>query len=76
MIFMPKENSSLSFKVIRFKKKKEKHVFVNNKRTVIARKLIFCQYRYFNSLSDATHPFQIHRAVLEKLQFLKKWSII
>ena len=35
---------------------------------MIARKLTFLRkYRYFNSLSNATHPIQIHRAVLEKL---------
>ena len=27
---------------------------------------------YFNSLSNATHLIQIHRAVLEKLRFEKK----
>ena len=49
------------------------YVFVNEKRTVIARKLIFFRkYRYFNSLSNATHSIQIHRAVLEKLRFEKK----
>ena len=48
-------------------------VFVNKKRTVIARKLIFFRkYRYFNSLSNATHPIQINRAVLENLRFEKK----
>ena len=40
---------------------------------MIARKVIFFRkYRYFNSLSNATHPIQIHRVVLEKLQFGKK----
>ena len=29
-------------------------------------------FRYFNSLSNATHPIQIHIAVLEKLRFEKK----
>ena len=49
------------------------YVFVNNKITVIARKVIFFRKcRYFNSLSNATHTIQIHRAVLEKLQFEKK----
>ena len=50
------------------------YVFVKKKRTVIARKLIFFfrKYRYFNSLLNATHPIQIHSAVLEKLRFEKK----
>ena len=49
------------------------YVFVNNKTTVIARRLIFSRkYRQFNSLSNAIHPIQIHKAVLEKLQFKKK----
>ena len=30
------------------------------------------KYRYFNSLSNATYPIQIHRAFLEKLRFEKK----
>ena len=51
------------------------YVFVNNKRTVIARKIIFFffgKYRHFNSLSNVTHPIQIHRGVLEKLRLIKK----
>ena len=49
------------------------YVFVNKKKTVVARKVFFYRkYRYFNSLSNATHPIQIHRAVLEKLPFEKK----
>ena len=32
----------------------------------------FRKYRYFNSLLNATHPIQIHRAVLEKLRFEKR----
>ena len=48
-------------------------VFVNNKRTMIAGKIIFFRkYRYLNSLLNATHPIKIHRAVLNKLQFEKK----
>ena len=40
---------------------------------MIARKLFFFgKYKYFNSLSNATHPIQIHKAVLEKLRFEKK----
>ena len=43
------------------------YVFVNNKWTLIARKLIFFRkYRYFNSLSNATHPIQISRLYLKK----------
>ena len=34
--------------------------------------MIFIKYRYFDSLSNATHPIQIHRAVPEKLRFEKK----
>ena len=47
-------------------------VFVNNNKTVIAR-ILFLENigKYFNSLSNATHPTQIHRAVLEKLRFKK-----
>ena len=46
--------------------------FVNNKRTVIAGNF-FRKYRYFNTLLElATHPNQIHRAVLERLRFEKK----
>ena len=49
------------------------YVSVNNKWTVIARKvIIFRKYRYFNSLSNATYPILTHRAVLEKLPFEKK----
>ena len=49
------------------------YVFVNNKITVITRKVFFLRkYRHFNSLSNATHPIHIRRAVLEKLQFEKK----
>ena len=49
------------------------YVLDNNKITVIARKLTFFRkYRYFNSLSNATHPIQIHKAVREKLRFEKK----
>ena len=49
------------------------YVFINKKRTVIARKIIFFRkYRYLNSLSNGTYPIQIHRAVLEKLRFEKK----
>ena len=49
------------------------YVLVNNKITVIARKLIsFRKYRYFNSRSNAIHPIQVHKAVLEKLRFDKK----
>ena len=45
--------------------KKYDFIFVNNKRTVIAKKMIlFRKYRYFDSLSNATHPIQIHRVVL------------
>ena len=45
---------------------------------MIARQFfLFRKYRYFNSLSDATHPIRIHTAVLEKLsipnQFYKVW---
>ena len=59
------ENTKLIFFIFQF--------FVNNKRTVIARKLIpFRKYREFNSLSNAIHPVQIHRAILEKLRFTKK----
>ena len=32
----------------------------------------FRKYRYLNSLSNATNPIQIHRAVIEKLRFEKK----
>ena len=32
----------------------------------------FRKSRYFNSLSNAIHPIQIHRAVLKKLRFEKK----
>ena len=41
---------------------------------MIARKFVlFRKYKYFNSLSTATHPIhRIHRAVLEKLRFKKK----
>ena len=40
---------------------------------MIARKLFFLRkYRYFNSLSNVTHPIQMHRAVLEELRFEKK----
>ena len=46
-------------------------VSVNKKITVIARTVIR-KYRYFKSLSNATHPIKRHRAVLEKLQFEKK----
>ena len=46
------------------------YVFVNNKRTVIGQ-IFFRKYRYFNSLSNAIHPIQIHRVVLEKLRFEK-----
>ena len=49
------------------------YVFINNKRTIIARDIFFFRkYRYLNSLSNATHPIQIHRTVLEKLPFEKK----
>ena len=49
------------------------YVFLNNKRTVIAKKIIlFRKYRYLNSLSHATHPIQIRRAVFENLRFEKK----
>ena len=49
------------------------YVFLNNKRTVIAKKIFFFRkYRYLNSLSNATHPIQIRRAVFEKLRFEKK----
>ena len=34
--------------------------------------IFFRKCRYFNSLSNATYPIQIHRAVLENLQFEKK----
>ena len=40
---------------------------------MIVKKLFFFgKYRYFNCLSNATYPIQIHRAVLEKLRFEKK----
>ena len=49
------------------------YVFINNKRTVDSQKNnFFRKYRYLNSLSNATHPIQIHRAVFEKLRFAKK----
>ena len=39
----------------------------------LARKLLFFRkYRNFNSFSNATHPIQIHKTVLEKLRFKKK----
>ena len=38
---------------------------------MIAR-IFFRKYRYFNYLLNATHPIQIHGAVLEKLRFEKK----
>ena len=48
------------------------YVFINNKRTVIARIIIFLRkYRYLNSLSNATHLIQIHTAIFEKLWFEK-----
>ena len=40
---------------------------------MIARDIFFFgKYWFFNSLSNATHTIQIHRAVLEKLRFEKK----
>ena len=49
------------------------YVFINNKRTVIAKKIFFFRkYRYLNSLSNATYPIKIHRAVYKKLRFEKK----
>ena len=49
------------------------YVFINNKRSVIATKIIFFRkYRYLSSLPNATHPIQIHGAVLNKLRFEKK----
>ena len=49
------------------------YVFINNKRTVIATKIIlFRKYRYLNSLWNATNPIQIHRAIFKKLRFEKR----
>ena len=48
------------------------YFIINNKRTMIARKIILRKCRYLNSLSNAAHPIQIHRAVLEKLRFEKE----
>ena len=51
------QNWPFSLGVISFKKKK--HLFGNNKRTAIAREIIFIlEYRFFYALSNATHPTQ------------------